>query len=256
MSSSSFFLFSNFFSVQHKKWSFNRMCCYSYYSFPLSLSPFFDWRSGRRRDPVTQTKTTEIITHTRRSQHNQHTHSHSHDGKKMTRVERAGATRHGEGHGPTDGLSAGWPLAPKSEKEKKKKKRKNTLRGGKEGGRKTVSTRGGAHTQKGRRRTSGWVKGGNTYGTAVGLPRLWRAPPYRHRVPKARQRSKGGGAQAPPLFKSHDSFLLPFPYGAPWMRVCLCLCVWGILRAGIEKQKCFIPPPHSLLQPERDAHFI
>ena len=56
--------------------------------------------------------TTGTLTHTRR-----------------TRVERAGATRHGEGHGPTDGSSAGWPLAPKQ-----KTRGGNVVEGGDERG--------------------------------------------------------------------------------------------------------------------------
>lgn len=241
-SSSLFFFLSNFFSVQHKKWSFNRMCCYSYYSFPLSLSPFFDWRSGKRRDPVTQTKTTEIITHTRRSQHNQHTHSHSHDGKKMTRVERAGATRHGEGHGPTDGLSAGWPLAPKSEKEKKKKKERILSE--------VEKREGGKQSQRGvvpiRKKEGGGRVGGLKGETRT--VRRWGCLGFGvHHHTGTVYRRQGRGVKEEELrlrlfLKATILFFFHFPtvrHGC----VCVCVCVCGVYYAPESRSKSVSYPP-------------
>lgn len=87
-------------------------------SIPCAVSVFFYFKrnnfflifshGGRER----KARTRQNNTHTHggvgggAGASQQHTHTLSHD-EKRTRVERAGATRHGEGHGPTDGLSAG-----------------------------------------------------------------------------------------------------------------------------------------------------
>lgn len=38
--------------------------------------------------------------------------------------------------------------------------------------------------------------------------------------------------------------------------VCVCVCVCGVYYAPESRSKSVSYPPHSLLQPERDAHFI